>query len=58
MIRVRMSDRSIEKLFSFRDFPQNSDVFSWWIGLTPDDAPLLMRDRSIQEIYAAELSFR
>jgi hypothetical protein len=25
--------------------------------LTPDDAPLLMRDRSVQEIYALDLRF-
>jgi hypothetical protein len=40
-----------------RDFPQVIDMFAGWIGLTPDDAPLLMRDRSLQEIYALDLRF-
>src|SRR5205814_4684567 len=27
----------------FKDFPQLADPFTGWVGLTPDDAPLLMR---------------
>ena len=29
-----------------------------WIGLTLDNGLLLMRDRSLQEIYALDLRFR
>jgi len=58
LIRVSIKDRTLEPVLSLRDFPQSGDIFAGWIGLTPDDAPLLMRDRSVQEIYALELRFR
>jgi len=57
LVRVRIKDRVLEHLLSLKDFPQLSDGFASWIGLTPDDAPLLMRDRSVQEIYALDLKF-
>jgi hypothetical protein len=57
LVRVRIKDRVLEHLLSLKDFPQLSDNFASWIGLTPDDAPLLMRDRSVQEIYALDLGF-
>jgi len=57
LLRVRIKDGVPEHLLSLKDFPQLSDGFASWIGLTPDDAPLLMRDRSVQEIYALELNF-
>jgi Tol biopolymer transport system component/DNA-binding winged helix-turn-helix (wHTH) protein len=57
MVRVRTKDGVLEHVLSLKDFPQLSDNFASWIGLTPDDAPLLMRDRSVQEIYALELNF-
>jgi Tol biopolymer transport system component/DNA-binding winged helix-turn-helix (wHTH) protein len=57
LVRVRMKDRALEHVISLRDLPQLSDIFTAWIGLTPDDAPILMRDRSVQEIYALDLAF-
>jgi len=57
MVRVRTKDGVLENVLSLKDFPQLSDVFASWIGLTPEDAPLLMRDRSVQEIYALDLNF-
>jgi Tol biopolymer transport system component/DNA-binding winged helix-turn-helix (wHTH) protein len=57
VVRVRIKDGVLEDVFSLKDFPQVIDMFAGWIGLTPDDAPLLMRDRSVQEIYALDLHF-
>jgi Tol biopolymer transport system component len=57
LVRVRIKDRVLEHVLSLKDFPQLVDAFALWIGLTPDDAPLLMRDRSVQEIYALDLRF-
>jgi len=57
LVRVRIKGLVLEHLLSLKDFPQLSDPFASWIGLTPDDAPLLMRDRSVQEIYALDLNF-
>jgi len=57
LVRVRIQDRVRETVLSLKDFPQLADIFTGWIGLTPDGAPLLMRDRSVQEIYALDLRF-
>jgi Tol biopolymer transport system component/DNA-binding winged helix-turn-helix (wHTH) protein len=57
VVRVRMKDRVLENVVSLKDFPQFTDMFAAWIGLTPDDEPLLLRDRSLQEIYALDLRF-
>ena len=54
---MRIEDRVSEHVLSLRNFPQLADGLASWIGLTPDDAPLLMRDRSVQEIYALDLRF-
>jgi hypothetical protein len=27
----------------------------WWVGLTPDDSPLVLRDTGTQEIYAFDV---
>jgi Tol biopolymer transport system component/DNA-binding winged helix-turn-helix (wHTH) protein len=57
VVRVRIKDRLLERVVSLKDFPQLADIFTGWIGLTPDDAPILMRDRSIQELYGLDLVF-
>jgi len=57
LVRVRIRDRALEHILNLRDFPQTSDIFTGWIGLAPDDAPLLIRDRSVQEIYGLDLNF-
>jgi hypothetical protein len=43
-------DRVLEHVLGLKNFPQLSDGFAAWIGLILDDAPLLMRDRSVEEI--------
>ena len=57
LVRVSIRDRELEHVVSLKNFPQLGDIFAAWIGLTADDSPLLMRDRSVQEIYALELRF-
>jgi Tol biopolymer transport system component/DNA-binding winged helix-turn-helix (wHTH) protein len=57
LVRVRIKDRVVEHVLSLKNFPQREDGLALWIGLTPDDVPLLMRDRSVQEIYALDLNF-
>jgi len=57
IVRIRIKDRVLEQVVSLKDFPQLGDIFAAWIGPTLDDSPLLMRDRSVQEIYALELRF-
>jgi Tol biopolymer transport system component len=55
IVRVRIKDAKMEEIVSLKDLPQLADVFALWIGLTPDDEPIVIRDRSTQEIYALDL---
>ena len=55
LIRVRIEDGLVEDVLSLKGIPQLVDFFTAWIGLTAEDAPVLIRDRSVQEIYALDL---
>jgi len=55
IVRFRIKDRVSEDVLSLKDFPQLIDPFASWYGLTADGKILLMRDRSVQEIYALTL---
>ena len=57
IVRVRIKDRILEDILSLKNFPQLVDPFAEWYGLTNDGKILLMRDRSVQEIYALDLNF-
>jgi Tol biopolymer transport system component/DNA-binding winged helix-turn-helix (wHTH) protein len=50
-LRVRMGDRKVEQVLSLNDFGR---IASDWTGLAPDDSPMLLRDVSIEEIYALD----
>ena len=55
VFRVRIADRKRERVASInlRRDVQGAE-WQWWNGLTPDDAPLLMRDMSTKEVYALD----
>lgn len=44
-------------LLSLTEGPRGFDPWEFWVGLAPDDSPLLMRDRSTQEIYSLDVRF-
>lgn len=56
VFRVRIADRSRERVASI-NFPRDVQgaEWEWWNGLTPDNAPLLLRDMSTKEIYGLDL---
>jgi Tol biopolymer transport system component len=56
ILRVRVSDRKIELITKLATFRRAESATSWWpwMGLTPDDSPLLVRDIGTQEIYALD----
>jgi Tol biopolymer transport system component len=56
VIRVRISGRKVETVASMKDLQGRPTGFwgAWWSGLAPDDSPLVLRDTSVQEIYALE----
>jgi Tol biopolymer transport system component len=53
LFRVRISDHKLEQLVSLKGFRQAPD-WGWWMGLAPDDSPLLVRDAGTQDIYALD----
>ena len=55
IVRVSVHGGPVQRLESVKDVPRGSDPWASWLGLGPDDAPLLMRDQSTQEIYALDL---
>jgi eukaryotic-like serine/threonine-protein kinase len=52
--RVQVSDGKLERLFGLDGFQPASGPFGIWSGLAPDGTPLVVRDASIQEIYALD----
>ncbi|MGA7137425.1 MAG: protein kinase [Terriglobales bacterium] len=52
--RLRMADRKLERVSGLKDFRQVEFSLYPWSGLTPDGAPLLLRDVGTQEVYALD----
>jgi eukaryotic-like serine/threonine-protein kinase len=52
--RVQVSDRKLERICSMQGFQAAGGAFGNWSGIAPDESPLLVRDSSIQEIYALD----
>src|SRR5215469_962196 len=57
IVRVRVPDGRIEEVVSLKGFPQLGEPYVGWFGLTPEGDPILIRDRSTQEIYALDLDW-
>jgi Tol biopolymer transport system component/DNA-binding winged helix-turn-helix (wHTH) protein len=51
LLRVRISDAKLERIMGLAGFPH----LGTWLGLTPDDAPLMLRDVRQTEIYALDV---
>jgi serine/threonine protein kinase/Tol biopolymer transport system component len=57
MVRVTVANGKTERLLSLKEIPRGFDPWEFWVGLAPDDSPLLMRDKSTQEIYSLDVRF-
>ena len=57
VVRVNVANGKMDRLFSLREIPRGFDPWEFWVGLAPDDSPLLMRDKSTQEIYSLDVRF-
>lgn len=53
--RIRIADRKVERVAAF-EVPQGLNGY-WlsWAGVAPDGSPLVLRDLSIEEIYALDV---
>jgi len=53
VMRVRLRDRKLERVADLKTFRQTG-YYSVWLGMAPDDSPLLLRDTGTHEIYALD----
>lgn len=54
IFRIRMSDHTIERVASLTNIRRSPGIMGWWMGLMPDNSPMVLRDTSIQELYALD----
>jgi serine/threonine protein kinase/Tol biopolymer transport system component len=54
VFRVRVAERKLERVASLKEFRRVVTPWISWSGITPDGAPLLMRDIGTQEVYALD----
>jgi hypothetical protein len=53
VMRIRIRDRKVERVADLKNFRQ-AGYWGVWLGLAPDDSPLLLRDTGTQEIYSLD----
>ena len=53
VMRIRIRDRKLERVAGLKNFRQTG-YYSFWLGMAPDDSPLLLRDIGTKEIYALD----
>jgi eukaryotic-like serine/threonine-protein kinase len=53
VFRIRISDKKIEQIVDLKDFTP-AGFFSVWLGLAPDESPLMMRDAGTQDVYSID----
>jgi len=53
ILRLKLADRKVETVVELENIGRLPlGTFASWSGLAPDDAPLLSRDISVQEVYS------
>jgi serine/threonine protein kinase/Tol biopolymer transport system component len=57
VMRVRIRDQKLERVADLKNFRQ-AGYYSVWLGMAPDDSPLLLRSTGTQEIYALDWQTR
>jgi hypothetical protein len=53
VLRIRISDRKTEQVVDLKNFVTGGR-YGGWLGLAPDDSPLLLRDAGTQDVYALD----
>jgi len=53
VMRVRIRDHKVDTVADLKHFRQ-AGYWSVWLGMAPDDSPLLLRDTGTQEVYALD----
>jgi dipeptidyl aminopeptidase/acylaminoacyl peptidase len=55
VFRVRIADSDIQRVLNLLDF-QPTGYWEDWLGLDPQDNPLLLRDTGLQDVYAFDVN--
>jgi eukaryotic-like serine/threonine-protein kinase len=53
VMRVRIVDREVEQVLDLANLPTTGNVGPW-LGLAPDDSPLVLKDTGTQDVYALD----
>jgi hypothetical protein len=53
VVRIRIRDLKVDRVADMKNFRSTGQAYRW-LGLAPDDSPLLLRDIGTQEIYALD----
>jgi len=53
VLRVQVSERKVERVADLKSL-SITGYLGGWLGLAPDDSPLLLRDAGSQDIYALD----
>ncbi len=53
VMRVSIGDRKLERVADLKNF-RMTGYFDIWMGVAPDDSPLLLRNTGTQEIYSLD----
>jgi eukaryotic-like serine/threonine-protein kinase len=53
VVRVRLSDSAQERVADLKEF-HPTGYWDDWVGLDPEDAPLLLKDTGLQDVYALD----
>jgi Tol biopolymer transport system component len=56
ILRIRIADGTIEQVTDLQGVRQTGFRGGFWMGLTPDDSPLILRDVGTEEIYSLDLT--
>ncbi len=52
--RIRISDHRLEELGTLSDIRRAWGIWGPWMGLSPEDSPIFLRDVGSQEVYSLE----
>ena len=53
VLRIRISDREVEQVSDLTNLPTTGNL-GQWLGLDPDDSPLVLRDIGTQDVYSLD----
>jgi len=53
VMRIHIRDHKVERVADLRNFRQGG-YYNVWLGMAPDDSPILLRDIGTQEVYSLD----